>query len=193
MPKKLNKTIEALLAREIGSVNRGRDLLVYLVLPLSAPERLAEKIYTRPDRLKGEAKRLKKILLQEGLGINFGVADLRERLRAFQVGRRQFYPWGCGFDKNENCVIFDRDYRPLFSLSLSRPPAIMNPGIVVPLTALRFFYEDATAPHIDPDTMKTINMIADACDLQSEIANRIQLSDCGRIFDRVWFKNWAPL
>jgi hypothetical protein len=90
-------------------------------------------------------------------------------------------------------AIFDRCYNRLARLRLDRPPAVLNPRAPITPIELRFFYEDATAPYIDPETLPLIQHVAKVCGLGDEHDLRWASSGFGRIPHWAWTKNFGSL
>ncbi len=154
---------------------------------LSCPYRLRERIRTRaqlPALLR--PRRFFAKLLIPGMTRNLDADSMR--WRAIQYFR--LHPWGCAVEPDGSYVIFDRRYNRLARLRPVRPPETMGPREPSPARGLRFFYEDATAPYLDPRTPPLIVHVADLCGLREEIDYRWALSDYGRIRYRDWTQHW---
>ena len=87
-------------------------------------------------------------------------------------------------------MIFDRNYCPIARIRLGEHPVFVHPLERIRWVVQRWFYDDATAPHVSKNTLKRILHVADLCNLGDELQYRQALSDHGRIPYKIWARHW---
>jgi hypothetical protein len=178
-PESLRQRLE-----ELGASNEFYQIIA--ILAFSCPERLEAKICT--CRLRSSIFNLR--LAAAGFSADplpgaYGVADYSPE---FQF--RRLYPYGCWIEADGALVLFDRDYLPIARFRPGRAPEIVNPLEHINFVEQRWIYEDATAPHLAPDTQTDLVMLANICGISKEISFRCVLSNHGLIEPQVWATDW---
>jgi hypothetical protein len=101
-------------------------------------------------------------------------------------------PYGFWIERDGAYVLFDRDYCPIVRIRRYGHPKIVPPFERIDKIATRWFYDDVTAPYLDPQTAPTIVLLAADCGLEREIEYRWSLTDRGRAPYKTLAKRWKP-
>ena len=99
-------------------------------------------------------------------------------------------PYGFWIERDGAYVLFDRDYCPIVRIRRYGHPKIVPPFERIDKIATRWFYDDVTAPYLDPPTAPTIVLLAEDCDLGDEYDYRCALSNFGRCGYKAYAKDW---
>ncbi len=104
----------------------------------------------------------------------------------------RLWPYGFWIERDGAYVLFDRDYCPIVRIRRYGRPEIVPPFERIRWVKQRWFYEDATAPFLDPQTAPTIVLLAADCVSDQEIDYRLSLTDRGRARYKTLAKRWKP-
>ncbi len=99
-------------------------------------------------------------------------------------------PYGFWIERDGAYVLFDRNYCPIVRIRRYGRLEIVPPFERIRWVKHRWFYEDVTAPYLDPQTAPTIVLLADDCGLGDEYDYRCALSDFGRCGYKAYAKDW---
>ena len=172
----------------LGKTHSDNITLLFKILMLSCPKFQIQQIITLPERIT--ALRFSAMLsrIHGDASTDASSGEDFPVLRVVPWWRH--LPWGCTLYPDESCVIFDRDNLELACLRLDKSPAVLPPRELISPGDLRWFYCDATAPNLDPDTLPRILLVANLCGSYPDIYYRQALSDQGRISCKIWPQHW---
>ncbi len=101
-------------------------------------------------------------------------------------------PYGFWIERDGAYVLFDRDYCPIVRIRRYGRPEIVPPFERIRWVKQRWFYDDTTAPYLDPQTAPTIVLLAADCVSEQEIEYRWSLTDRGRAPYKTLAERWKP-
>jgi hypothetical protein len=89
-------------------------------------------------------------------------------------------------------VLYDRDYCPIVRIRETRKLEIVPPLEWIRSDLERRFYDDATAPNRNTETLRGILILAERCTLEREIQHRNMLSGFCRGSYKEYASKWVP-
>lgn len=99
-------------------------------------------------------------------------------------------PYGLWTEGDGSVVLFDRNYCPIIRVQMAGGVTSVHPLEHIKFVDERWFYEDATAPYLDPETAPNIVGIAAVRTTAEEIEYRFHLSHLGYVEHDIWGTKW---
>ncbi len=172
----------------------GRLRTFSYVVALSDPARMEAKIATHTTRRSIREMSFTNFARSHGWDVPKELETYRRAWseRGTEAPYWRLYPYGIAIIEKTSLIMFDRNYCPIVRLSVTAAPEIIDPHVIIRCGKLQYFYEDATAPYRDEETLDEIEFISELCRIEEEIFHRQLLSNFGRRGPEDWCGLWVP-